>query len=552
MKRFLFFLAVAFLIAVVPASSQDKILAGKTYLKEGKLPEAISMFRKVLEVNPQNTEISLLLGNTYLTINRGDSAEILGKEVLLQNEKNIEAILLVTKAQMAQKKYDDAYATLRKGFKSVKDDASLLVQLGYLHLASDSTHKAEVAFSQAKQITPKDPLIYRGLGDVYLKMGAEPIAIMQYEKSLEYDSVQVDLRIQLADLYLRDRQYNEAAKMYIAVLRQQPNNDKAAYEVGRIYSMSKQYSSAAHYLETYVLDHPEDKDTWGLYMVALDKSRQYESSLKAAEHLLQTNPKNPKALSLAGKAQFIMREYQGAIGYFQRLEAVDTLSVEDAKSLGKAYLAVKNDSLATLYLQKSLDMDSTQSDIYNDLGGAYMRLKKFGPAAAMFEKKFHQDTTYATAYVNYALCNMAMQKWELSREALYQAIRMRPSYVYGHLYLARTLSQMDSIKAARNSYLVAAQLADSLQDRYKNELGEAYRYVTFTYLVEKVYAPALESVTKAVQFRPTDLELQLWRAQILHALDKRDEAKKQYQKVLQMDPGNKEAKKGLDLLELYN
>jgi tetratricopeptide (TPR) repeat protein len=45
--------------------------------------------------------------------------------------------------------------------------------------------------------------------------------------------------------------------------------------------------------------------------------------------------------------------------------------------------------------------------------------------------------------------------------------------------------------------------------------------------------------------------MHLWLAQTLHALNKRDEAKKEYQKVLKLNPNNKDAKKGLDILELY-
>ena len=147
---------------------------------------------------------------------------------------------------------------------------------------------------------------------------------------------------------------------------------------------------------------------------------------------------------------------------------------------------------------------------------------------------------------------MAVKEWEPARSALRTAVQLRPNYVYGHLYLARTLSQVDSLKAARASYETMASMADSMKSNYKNELGEAYRYITFTHLIDKNYGPALNSVTKAVEYRSDDVELQLWRAQILHALDRRDEAKAQYEKVLRMDPKNADAKKGLDILQLYN
>jgi tetratricopeptide (TPR) repeat protein len=91
-----------------------------------------------------------------------------------------------------------------------------------------------------------------------------------------------------------------------------------------------------------------------------------------------------------------------------------------------------------------------------------------------------------------------------------------------------------------------------MRTRYKNELTDAYSFLTRYYLSEKKYPQALDAINNTIAFKPNDVELHLWRAQTLHALNKRDEAKKDYEKVLQLDPKNKDAKKGFDILELYN
>ncbi len=552
MKRIAAIFALVVIILALPTVGQDKMTAGKTMMNQGHFTEAAATFKKLVDANPRNIEAMVWLSKAYLKAGKLDSAEIAAKNILVVDDKNVDAYMLITEVQTAGKRYADAYATLRKGFKQTKNNPALSLQLGWLHLANDSTSQAEVAFSQAKQANPKNAEAYYGLGEAYLKMGAEPVALMQFEESIKYDTVQVELRSKMADLYLKDRRYNEAAKMYISVLRHDPDNDMAALEVGKIYMLAKQYANATHYLGKYVTKHTEDQKTWALYMEALDKSRQYESALEAAEHLLKANPQDPLALRLSAKAHFMMKQYDKSIEFYNKLLAVDTLSADESKRFGKAYYTQKNDSLAIYYMEKSLAKDSTQSDLFNEMGSSYMRMKQWEKAARMFEKKFQSDTTYAAAYVNYALCNMANKNFDAGRVALHKAIQLRPTYIYGHLYLARALASMDSLRAARQSYETAAALADSVKENYKNELGEAYRYITFSYLVEKVYQPALTSVTKAVEFRPEDVELQLWRAQILHALDRRDEAKTQYEKVLRIDPKNADAKKGLDILQLYN
>ncbi len=554
MKEFTAVITLILLFLSLPAQAQDKVTLGKTYMTQGQYAEAAAMFKMVVDVNPRNAEALMGLSKAYLKMGKLDSAEIAAKNLLLFDDKNVQAYQLLTETQVAAKRYAEAYATLRRGTKQTKKNPALLLPLGWLHLANDSTAQAEVAFSQAKQAFPKSAEAYRGLGDAYLKMGAEPVALMQYEESIKRDSVQVDLRFKMANLYLQDRRYNEAAKMYISVLRHEPDNDQAALEVGKIYMLAKQYANATHYLSKYVTRHGDDQKTWSMYMEALDKSRQYESALEAANHLLAADPNDPLALRLSAKAHFMMRQYDQSIDYYTKLTAVDTLSAEESKRFGKAYYyyTQRNDSLAIFYMEQSYAKDSTQADLYNEMGSSYMRLKQWEKAAMMFQKKFQSDSTFAAAYVNYALCNMANRNFEPARVALYKAIELRPTYIYGHLYLARTLASMDSSRAARTSYETAATLADSVKDQYKTELGEAYRYISIAHLSEKANQPALAAVTKALEFRPQDMELQLWRAQILHALDRRDEAKTQYEKVLRLDPKNADAQKGLDILQLYN
>lgn len=235
-----------------------------------------------------------------------------------------------------------------------------------------------------------------------------------------------------------------------------------------------------------------------------------------------------------------------------KLTPSEKVNPDESKRIGKTYFNDHKDSLAIVYMEKSLAANPDQPDLFTDMGASYMRLKQWDKAAAMYQKKFNSDPSYAVAYINYALCKMALKDWEQARLALLKTVELRPSYSMGYLYLARTLSQTDSISGARHAYEKWADLVFNEKERYSNELGEAYRYIAFSHLVEKDYSPALDAITHALQFRPMDVELNLWSAQVLHALNRRDEARAQYRKVLGLDPRNTDAKKGMDILDLYN
>jgi tetratricopeptide (TPR) repeat protein len=47
-----------------------------------------------------------------------------------------------------------------------------------------------------------------------------------------------------------------------------------------------------------------------------------------------------------------------------------------------------------------------------------------------------------------------------------------------------------------------------------------------------------------------EVELHLWRAQTLAQLKRYEEARKEYDKILQLDPNNKDAKKGIEIIKM--
>jgi tetratricopeptide (TPR) repeat protein len=531
------------------AIGQDKITKAKDLLQQGKPAEAVSTLQNVLMTDVQFREALLILGNAFLELGQLDSAEVHGKELLSFNEKNIDAILIVAPALAGQKKFGEAYGIVKKGLKANKNNPQLLVELGNIHLAADSVEQAIVAYSQAKEADSKFIRSYIGLGEAYQKLQANAVAILQYEEAVGLDSSRIDLKYTLANLYQKEQRYNDAAKMYIDVIKASKDKVQPSLELGSLYYKAKQFGNAAKVLANFVKVHPENADTWKMFSESVDASKTYDVGLAIADSILMKHPDNPKALKLAGKCSMILgkstrsaEKQQKAIEHFRKLKAIQPLDAEDAKYLGKANFELKNDSLAIQLLEKSLATDSTQSEIYMDLGFAYMRTKDWKNAARMFEKKYLQDSTFASAYVNYALCEEQLSNWDLSRRALVRALVQAPNFLLGHYHLAYTYQSMDSVQAARKEYGTVITLIDTAKTRYRNELGNAYRYLAFVGLFEKNYKAALEAIEKALEFRQKDIELLLWHAQTLHSMNRRDEARSEYERIIKIAPKSKEAK----------
>ncbi|HEX9934058.1 MAG TPA: tetratricopeptide repeat protein, partial [bacterium] len=251
------------------------------------------------------------------------------------------------------------------------------------------------------------------------------------------------------------------------------------------------------------------------------------------------------------KSSFFAKKPQESIVHYQTLQKIEPLDAEDYKYLGRAHYELKKDTAAIRLLEQSLSMDSTQSDVYMDLGWAYMRIKKWDKAADVFRKKMTQDTSYVTAYLNYAICVNQLGQYENARDALLKVTAIRPKYLDGHYYLGSAYAQLRMAAEARKEYETVIALADTSKTKYRTQLSDAYRYIAIVHFSDKNWGEALQCLDKSLEFKPRDIDVMLLRASALIQMNRKEEARREYEKVLRIDPKNENAQKGIKIIDLF-
>jgi len=542
--------------------AQTQLERGRELLNQGKTREAIAALRQVTETTPRETNAWLLLGEAYFKISNFDSAKIAGQRVISLDEANRNGYLLVARVELAQEDKRAAYNTLNAGLAEKKNDPLMLAMLGQLLLEADSVDRAIVVLTLAKEVDPNSSVVYEGLGDAYSRHGVTPYAITQYEKSLELDTTRARVHYKLASLYYKERRYNDAAREYLYVIALDTTNEDAHYEAGRLYFAARQYGNATRFLRLHLQRFPQSKsadEIRDMYMESLFNTRQYADALDAAENIFKKNPRSVKTLRIIAISQSKLKKHKEAIDSYGKLRSLDTLRVDDLKNLGEAYSALKKDSLVAMTYEELLRLDPLDGDAYADAGAAYMRLRDWNRASTMFRRRFLSDSSAASlsSYLNYALCKMQVsdpdskiqaQHVDSARVALQYFISKRPDYAGAHLYLARTLVALELWQEARASYEEWLRQIRGEEAKYKRELAEAYKIIGVSYLLEKKYPPAIENLKKSVNYRDDDWQPHLWLGQSYQLSGENEEAIKAYQRVLKLDPKNKDAKTGLERL----
>jgi len=551
--------AVVILCAVLVSGllAQTQMDKAKDLLNQGKAKEALALLREIVAAPQKNTEAWRLFGEAFFNLSMPDSAKIAGQKAISIDEKNVKAYILVATIEESQKDLKAAFSTLNSGLVEKKNDGDLLTAKGLMLLRADSVDRAIVELTKAKEANPNSAVIYNGLGDAYNKQGVPLFAITQYEKSAELDSMNADVYNKLGKLYYKDRRYNDAAKAYARVVVLDPSNKTVLLDLSKMYMASrpKQYENASKYLKLYIDRFPKSDEAWGMYSEALFYLKQYPEAVDAAQHVLKIDPKSGKAWRYQAIAQFELKKFKESIESFKKLQQLDTMRVEDYFRLGDAYVDQKQTSAAVEAYESVLKLDPNQKEVYNKAAAIYMSPPNtdYARAAALFQRRFTTDSSSRalSAYLNFASCKVQLKEYDSARIAYRTFISKRADYPSAWLGLAQTLMLLspDSLQRARVAYEEWLKLIPPAEEaKYKKALAEAYKNIGVAFFADKKHELAIAPLKKSLQYNDADDDTHFRLGLAYSMTGNKEDAIKEYQKAFKLNPKNKDAKKGLELL----
>ncbi|MBM3325307.1 MAG: tetratricopeptide repeat protein, partial [Calditrichaeota bacterium] len=213
--------------------------------------------------------------------------------VLSRDPKSLDALRLLGEAQIAIADSADGVEHLKQALALKPNDVGSLVPLVDVLLAWGDTLKAEeiVAAAEAKdpkgrlweikacrarvlatrgQITeavrileeataknPKNALYPKLVARLYRDKNIFELAIDRYRQAIELSPTDAQLRFELAQVLLKNKQFNEAMAEFKTVRDMDPTNTEVNYQIGRLYYAASRYADALEPLQAAVQDQPE-------------------------------------------------------------------------------------------------------------------------------------------------------------------------------------------------------------------------------------------------------------------------------------------------------
>ncbi|HRQ45257.1 MAG TPA: tetratricopeptide repeat protein, partial [Candidatus Goldiibacteriota bacterium] len=189
---------------------------GYIYAEQKRLPEAITMFEKLLAENPDNEEYYLLLAASYAD----------------------------------NKQYDKAADVYKSGLEKFADSEKLNFNLGYVYDKMKDYDRAMAAFERIIKINPKNPDPYNYIGYTYAERGEKlDKALELVNKALELDKENGFYMDSLGWVYFKKGMYKESAQKLeeaqASVIKEREKADPVIYEhLGDAYAALKETDKA--------------------------------------------------------------------------------------------------------------------------------------------------------------------------------------------------------------------------------------------------------------------------------------------------------------------
>lgn len=274
------------------------VASGDLAVRTGNYPLARSRYEKALQLRESSSSVMLKLVNVHLELGAIDEAQGLIDEVQAIDPENVSARIAegdVARAQLAtavaerdeleakeslteeeaarlaelgeaiEEHYEIAVARYERAIQS-GGSLELRTKLGDAHLLAGRLDEAEDEFEDVIMRSPYTADAYEGLGKVLIARGEIEEGLENLrtalvrsfdtaqrervaEQIVEMDPTDIELRMDLAEIYASQYKWSAAITQYAAVLDARPGDLEAALGIAEAYRWRGEHSTGIEYLE---------------------------------------------------------------------------------------------------------------------------------------------------------------------------------------------------------------------------------------------------------------------------------------------------------------
>ena len=343
-------------VASEPGSVDSTVALHRFYLQRNDNEKAERVLRDAIAIAPENYDLQLSLAGYFLAQKNIDKAREIYTGLLEKDEVTI----LKAKTRLAylshlEGKADAALATLEEVLKENPADVEALKLRGAINLGRNKPVDAINDLRAVMSATPDAPDVLKMLGRAHLLNRENQQAIDLYKAVLNLQPGDVELRIQLADVYSSMGEKNEAAKQLETANKQVPNNPVIMEKLVRIYIDSQYLDDAENVLKNLQVLTPESPRNAYYKGLVYQARNQHQQALAEFDKSMALKAGATEPMAAKVKSYIALKQIDEAIAWLASVEGSGQPNPVALNLQGELLMAKKSWDKAKQYFQRSAE-----------------------------------------------------------------------------------------------------------------------------------------------------------------------------------------------------
>ena len=468
---------------------------GETYLEENKPDSAKQAMQTGMDyAAAHDAEIKknplIYIGQAQILLNENNTAEARKQFDNILDEtkhKNADALWAVAKANVESKYGDSAWAIdlLQQAAKRDKKNPEIYTTLGDAYRRMLDGSNAVISYDKALEVDPNYAEALYKKGKIYKTQNNPEIYVDRFEKAVAADSSYAPALYELY-YYYYFRDVNKAADYLQAYIRHSDPSPEHAYMLADMNYVSKKWDVAVTEAQN-ILGKEGDSAKPRLYkMIAYSKAALGDSATALKNMDIYFNKQDDSALVAK---DFYMEA--------KLLEKLDTNKAAPVTWLKKALDKEQDKQAAVDYMVSLADLEN--------------QLDNRAEEAAWREKIYHlkENATNLDLY-KWGMAAYSAQDYQQADSVFGMYEEKYPDQIHGYLWRARSNALIDTTMKeglAVPHYTKLVELISKDTTKNKELLVRAYEYLgAYEANTTKDYAASLNYYDKILQLDPENSE----------------------------------------------
>jgi tetratricopeptide (TPR) repeat protein len=256
---------------------------------------------------------------------------------------------------------------------------------------------------------------------------------------------------------------------------------------------------------------------------------------------IQLNDKKSDYFVALADIYLAMNRVPNCLEALKKAETLDPVNNKALLKLARVYLIVKDYKTAFEYTKRALDLDRINPEAYFIRGYAYMEQGDTSLAIRNFQAAADQDQNYYDAFIELGSLYSSLKK-PVATGYLETATRIDSSRAEGYYLLGLAYQEQENISKAVETYEKLLKIFPDFKEAHYN-LG----YINLVYIND--FEKAKGYFTRAIALDPKYTDAYFNRGYSYELMGDYANARKDYQKALEIEPNYERSITGLNRLD---